>query len=323
MKQISPLSKGSGKLGSTVFAVNSGVQIAREYQPKVSNPNTEAQQDTRARFKLMSQLSAVMAPVIAIKKDGLKTARNQFQSINFGIVQYENENASINLNQVQLTKSNRSFAGFSADRSSGSAITVKLNASMAATANRVVYIAYEKQADGSLSLMDSKVCSVAGDDGKFTDTLRHTDKSVVLYAYAIKDTNESMTTKFGNLIAPSAEKVAKLLVSSSENMNAVNLTKTAGLTMNEGTDAADSDLVVPETVTVTITPNAHATLTGGGTYAGGSLVTIEAKNIAQGFYFSGWSINGQIESRMNPYTFTALQDVTVEALIVADEQEEP
>ena len=318
MKQISPLSKGSGKLGSTVFAVNSGVQIAREYQPKVSNPNTEAQQDTRARFKLMSQLSAVMAPVIAIKKDGLKTARNQFQSINFDIVTYENENASINLNQVQLTKSNRSFAGFSADRSGGAAIAVELNASMAATASRVVYIAYEKQNDGSLSLLGSKVCSVAGDDGKFADTLPYTDKSVVLYAYAIKDTNESVTIKFGNLVAPSAEMVAKLLVSSSENMNAVNLTKTAGLTMNEGTDAADSDFEVPETVTVTMTPNEHATLTGGGTYAGGSRVTLEATNIAANYAFAGWKINGGNTIFKNPYTFAALENVTVEAVLVYD-----
>lgn len=318
MKQISPLSKGSGKLGSTVFAVNSGVQIAREYQPKVTNPNTEAQQDTRARFKLMSQLSAVMAPVIAIKKDGLKTARNQFQSINFGIVEYENENASINLNLVQLTKSNRSFSGFSADRSGGTAIAVELDASMAATADRVVYIAYEKQADGALSLIGSKVSSTPGADGKFADTLPYSSKAVVLYAYAIKDTDESVTTKFGNLIAPSAEKVAKLLVSSSENMNAVNLTKTAGLTMNEGTNTADSNAVIPETVTVTMTPDSHATLTGGGTYPGGSQVTIEAKDIASGFYFAGWTINGQHAGLMNPYTFTANEDSTVAALITSE-----
>lgn len=319
MKQTSPLSKGSGKLGSTVFAVNSGVQIAREYQPKVTNPNTEAQQDTRARFKLMSQLSAVMSPVIAIKKDGLKTARNQFQSLNFDIVKYENENASINLNRVQLTKSNRSFAGFSADRSGGAAIAVELDASMAKTASRVVYIAYEKQNDGSLSLLGSKVCSVAGDDGKFADTLPHSSKSVVLYAYAIKDTDESVTVKFGNLVAPSAEKVAKLLVSSAENMNSVNLTKTAGLTMNEGTNEASSNTVVPEEVTVTMKPNAKATLTGGGTYPGGSQVTIEAKNIAAGFEFTMWYINGQPAGNQNPYTFTANADVNVEALI--DESE--
>lgn len=314
MKQISPLSKGSGKLGSTVFAVNSGVQIAREYQPKVSNPNTEAQQDTRARFKLISQLSAVMSPVIAIKKDGLKTARNQFQSLNFDIVTYENENASINLNLVQLTKSNRSFVGFSANRTNGSAISVELLASMAATADRVVYIAYEKQVDGTLSLIGSKVSSRAGDDGKFADTLPYSNKSVVLYAYAIKDTDESVTTKFGNLIAPSAEKVAKLLVSSSENMNAVNLTKTAGLTMNEGTNTADSNTSMAEMVTITLAATNLATLSGSGVYPKGSTVTLQATNINSEWTFEGWNKDDQMVSSQNPYTFTAMEDAEYSAI---------
>lgn len=313
MKQISPFSKGSGKLGATVFTVNSGVQIAREYQPKVSNPNTEAQQDTRARFKLMSQLSAVMAPVIAIKKDGLKTARNQFQSLNFGIVEYKNENASINLNLVQLTKSNRSFAGFSADRSGGAAINVELLAGMAATADRVVYIAYEKQIDGTLSLLGSKVCSEVGADGKFADTLPYTESSVVLYAYAIKDTDASMTAKFGNLIAPSAEKVAKLLVSSAENMSAVNLTKTAGLTMNEGTNKADSNTSMAEMVTIALEATNLATLTGSGVYPKGSRVTLQATKISADWSFDGWVKNGQIVSAQNPYTFTAMEDTTFKA----------
>lgn len=310
MKQISPLSKGSGKLGATVFAVNSGVQIAREYQPKVSNPNTEAQQDTRARFKLMSQLSAIMAPVIAIKKDGLKTARNQFQSLNFDIVEYQNENASINLNLVQLTKSNRSFAGFSADRSGGASIAVQLLAGMAETADRIVYIAYEKKEDNSLALIGSKVCSTPGADGKFADTLPYSNKAVVLYAYAIKDTNESVTAKFGNLVAPSAEKVAKLLVSSSENMNAVNLTKTAGLTMNEGVNEADSTTSMAETVLITVAAPEGVTITGSGEVAKGSTVSLQANIGIPSTNFKCWKVGGVEVSTDNPYTFVATEDMS-------------
>lgn len=305
------MSKGSGKLGATVFAVNSGVQIAREYQPKVANPNTEAQQDTRARFKLMSQLSAIMAPVIAIKKDGLKTARNQFQSLNFGIVEYENENASINLNLVQLTKSNRSFAGFSANRVGGANIAVHLLAGMAATADRVVYIAYEKQIDGTLSLLGSKVCSVAGADGKFADTLPYTEEAVVLYAYAIKDTDASMTAKFGNLIAPSAEKVAKLLVSSSENMNAVNLTKTAGLTMNVGVTEADSNTSMAETVMITVAAPQGVIISGGGEVVKGSNATLRATIDIPMTIFKCWKKDGVVVSTDNPYTFVATEDMSL------------
>lgn len=304
------MSKGSGKLGATVFAVNSGVQIAREYQPKVANPNTEAQQDTRARFKLMSQLSAVMAPVIAIKKDGLKSARNQFQSINFDIVDYENETASINLNLVQLTKSNRSFVGFNANRANGSSIAVQLDASMAETADRVVYIAYEKRVDGSLILLGSKVCSTPGTDGKFADTLPYSSKSVVLYAYAIKDTDASMTAKFGNLIAPSAEKVAKLLVSSSENMNAVNLTKTAGLTMDEGVVIADSNTSESETVMITVAAPQGVIISGDGEVVKGSTVSLQATIDIPSTNFKCWKIGNEEVSTDNPYTFVATENMS-------------
>lgn len=272
MKQISPLSKGSGKLGATVFAVNSGVQIAREYQPKVANPNTEAQQVTRARFKLISQLAAVMATVIAIKKDGLKTGRNQFQSENFDIVNYEDGEASINLNLVQLTKSNRAFAGFIADRSSGSKIAVQLLTNQAATIDRVVYILYKKNEDESLELLDSRVADEAGNDGKFPVELPYTDSAVVIYGYGVKDTNESITAKFGNLVAPNAEKVAKLLVSSTENMNAVNLTKTAGLTLLVGQEGGST---VQTEYSIEIIQSGGGSLTGAGTYQAGEVAIIE------------------------------------------------
>lgn len=298
MKQISPLSKGSGKLGSTVFAVNSGVQIAREYQPKVTNPNTEAQQDTRARFKLMSQLSAVMAPVIAIKKDGLKSARNQFQSENFDIVNYEDGEASINLNLVQLTKSNRAFAGFIADRTSGTKIAVQLLTNQAATIDRVVYILYKKNEDQSLELLDSRVADEAGNDGKFPIELPYTDSAVVIYGYGVKDTNESITAKFGNMVAPNAEKVAKLLVASSENMNAVNLTKTAGLTLLVGQEGGSTDQTEYQ---IDIIQSGGGTLTGAGRYQAGEVAIIDGQ-AQPNYHFQSLSFNEVvIEGATLPY----------------------
>ena len=69
---------GSGKLGSQVYASVAGEQIVRNYQPKVSNPNTTKQVNQRSRFKLMSQLSAAMASVIVIPKEGMRSSRNLF-----------------------------------------------------------------------------------------------------------------------------------------------------------------------------------------------------------------------------------------------------
>ena len=76
-----------GKLASNVYSVNSGVQIVRAYQPNVSNPSTEMQVDTRSRFKLCSQLAAAVSTVLAIPKNGLVSARNQFVSQTMAITE--------------------------------------------------------------------------------------------------------------------------------------------------------------------------------------------------------------------------------------------
>ena len=59
-KNTSLFGKVSGKIGAVVFSTSGGQTISREYNPHVSNPNTQAQIDQRARMKLMSQLSAAL-----------------------------------------------------------------------------------------------------------------------------------------------------------------------------------------------------------------------------------------------------------------------
>ena len=311
MKINSILGKMTGKIGNIVVTSVGGEVIGREYNPNVANPNTSAQQNTRGKFKLASQLSAAMAPVIAIKKEGNVSARNQFVKENFGSIRYSQGVADINLNVVQLTKSQRSFVGFNADRSSGTAIAVELNDNAAAAITRVVYIAYKKASDGSLILFDSKVCNTPGDDGKFNDVLIFTADPVVLYAYGMKDLESGITSKFGDMVAPSAEDVAQLLVSNTENMASVQLTKTAGLTMAAGEDTGDSDDVEHLTVSLVISGNGSAT--GGGRFEAGQTVTLRATPDAEAS-FVAWKANnasGQVLSTENPYSFVAEQNITV------------
>lgn len=49
----------SGKLGNTVLAVKSGIQIARQYQPVVRNPKSSAQQMQRAKANLVGRVSQI------------------------------------------------------------------------------------------------------------------------------------------------------------------------------------------------------------------------------------------------------------------------
>lgn len=311
MKVNSILGKMTGKVGNIVLTSVGGEVVGREYNPNVANPNTSAQQNTRGKFKLASQLSATVAPVIAIKKEGNVSARNLFVKENFPAIRYSQGVADINLNVVQLTKSQRSFAGFNADRTNGSAIAVELNADSAAALSRVVYIAYKKAADGSLILFDSKVCNTAGAEGKFNDVLNYTADAVVLYAYGMKDLEAGISTKFGNMSAPSAEDVAQLLISNTENMASVQLTKTAGLTMAAGENTGDSDDVEHLTVSLVISGNGSAI--GGGRFEAGQTVTLRATPDAEAT-FVAWKANnasGQVLSTANPYSFEVEQNMTI------------
>lgn len=313
MKINSILGKMNGKIGNIVVSSVNGQVVGREYNPNVANPNTQSQQNTRSKFKLASQLSASMAPVIAIRKEGAKSARNIFVSHNFEKIVYNLGTASINLNLVQLTKSQVSFCGFNADRSESNSINVELNDDAAAQLTRVVYIGYKKLSDGSLQLFDSKVCNAAGANGRFADVLRYDAGDVVLYSYGMKDLESGITTKFGNMTAPSAQDVASLLISSTENMASVQLTKTAGLTMITGEDTGSSDDV--EHILVSVLTSGNGSATGGGRFEAGQTVTVRATPDAEAT-FEGWHAGSAAGIRVSQspiYSFTAENDITLVA----------
>lgn len=107
MKLQGFVGKGSGKLGASVWTVRKGVQIVREYTAKVSNPNTPAQMGQRAKFKLLTQLGAVVAGggmFFRNLKPG-ESMRNAFMSANMGAVELSPTGnvALLNVGAVVLT----------------------------------------------------------------------------------------------------------------------------------------------------------------------------------------------------------------------------
>ena len=104
-------------MGSAVFRVREGVQVVAQYNPVVKNPNTAGQQSTRAAFKLMSQLAAIMEPgmgsfIIKTKAErGKPSKRNAFFGLNYGLVTTAETAqgivASIPMEQLKLTSSFR------------------------------------------------------------------------------------------------------------------------------------------------------------------------------------------------------------------------
>lgn len=312
--KINSQQTGRGKLGNTVYSLSGGACIVRQKAESVSNPNTEAQVETRSKFKLLSQLAAALAAVIAIRKDGLVSGRNQFMTINKDYAQYVGSDASINLNKVQITKSSRGFDDFEADRTSGTAIAVNLLTDMSSAIDRMVYSMFKKNADGSLTLFDSKVVSVAGAEGKFPATLNYTAASVVIYAYGVKLTTAASQTAFGNMQAPSAEQVAKLLTTSTEAASGSQVTRTKALTMNEGTTSNTSE--GDDNFLVSVSASGIGSATGGGRFDAGQACTVVATP-AGGSTFVGWkrgSASGETISTQASYTFVVESDITLVAV---------
>lgn len=301
----------TGKLADTVMSVRNGEQLARKYQPIVSNPSTPAQVAVRAKLKLLSQLSAAYAPIIAIKRRGSVSARNLFTKRNFELANYANNQADITLADVQLTNSAVPLAGFTIDRS-GTNMELELSDNMGNSIDRVVYVVVKKTSGQELLVADSKVVEFSEGAGTFPTTMPKVTGAIVVMAYGIRLNTEAARIAFGNMTAPTAQEVARLLVTMTNADTALTLTETRGLQLA----AADQSGETTGTNMVTITPMVSSagrgtgTVSGGGRVAAGTSVTVTATP-AGGNRFDGWfSADGTsaVGSRLsqNPsYTFVA------------------
>lgn len=106
----------SGKMGNAVFRQRYGQTIVSQYQPVVNNPNTSGQQVARAKFKLITQLAAIMAPAMGSMgvinrpaRQG-RNPRTGFVQRNYALMTPEPstgaaEKVTIPMEQLQLTDS--------------------------------------------------------------------------------------------------------------------------------------------------------------------------------------------------------------------------
>lgn len=217
----------TGKLAGSVFAVRYGETIERAYQPIVANPSTPLQVASRAKLKILSQLAAVMAPVIAMRRVGAVSKRNLFTKVNYGATLFSNNAADINLTSVKLTKSVVAISDIAASRE-GSVLSVQLVGNAALDVNRVVYACFIRDANNEIRFAGSAVISDAGELNTYPTTISGIAPTVtaVVYAYGVRDNTEAARTAFGNIMVPSAEMVANLVTSSQLLENDVTLTET-------------------------------------------------------------------------------------------------
>lgn len=320
-KVTSLYGKTTGKIGSIVFATSGGMTIAREYNPHVANPSTMPQVNQRARMKLMSQLSASLAPVIAMTKDGLVSKRNKFTKLNFDNTYASQGVAQISYENVQLTEGSTGLPQVVVDamNSVSGGPYVRLASEPAANISRVVYCIFEKSQENRLQFVNSVIAnarrpesnptayfgidlpgvSVIQEEGDYVFA-----KEYVIYAYGMADTTERATARYGNLNVQSASDIATLVGNRTISFEDYQFTQTRGATVGQG---SEGDAPIPDgqaRVFVTALGDG-GTVTGGGTFALGSSVTVEATANAQ-YQFRAWLKNGtnQVVSTSAQYTFT-------------------
>lgn len=139
-------------MGSAVFRQWGGKTIASQYQPIVKNPNSEGQQAQRAKFKLMSQLAAIMSRgfgsfIIKTRAEkGKSTQRNAFVQANFPLVEVTTDNqqvtATIPMEQLKLTTSFRYMPSFNLTSDDGIVVTFDEQLPTEITTVRFVIVGY-------------------------------------------------------------------------------------------------------------------------------------------------------------------------------------
>ena len=328
MKLSGMAGTGSGKLGSQVYAAVSGEQIVRNYQPKVSNPNTEKQVNQRARMKLMSQLSAAMASAIVIPKEGMKSSRNLFVKKNFSKTIAVEGQAFCFLEGLQLTAGNAALPRVGMSREDNEKLSIYLTDDATAQADRVVYNLYARSEEGDLMLINSVVVTDPGEDGDFITEVDDYASDLYVYAYGMKDLNAKAKAKYGNYKVETGEDIAKLMMTRTLSMSDYQITETQG-----------NSLTIEDTVTVNVPEGSvivRFIFQGDGAIrlnsASGAVQQspvvmrrgTQRKWLAvpaPGYQFSEWAFfdaeGDAIYSKDNPITFTAWGDLWITVITKA------
>lgn len=231
MKLNGIFGKGTGKVGSSVFAISGGEQIVRQYNPQVSNPSTDAQVAQRAKLKLMSQLAAALDPAIVMKKEGLVSRRNKFVSKNIELCSYEDNQASCELTSLQLTDYEHFFPNLEIAQDNSTQFTMQLASAAPEEITKVVYAVCLITSDKKLQLLDVNIVD-AGADGLATKThAGEVNSTYLVLAFGIDTSKSKNAIKYSSYEANANSEDATLDVADILRVIGNVYTKTNGQTL--------------------------------------------------------------------------------------------
>lgn len=238
MKLDSINGKGSGKSGSKVYYVNHGVQVERAYTSQVSNPQTEAQVAQRARFKLISQVSAAIEPVIVIPRKGIQSPRNLFVKKNMSYVYADGGSAQISYENLQITPGSNGLPSISLHRTElldNKLLSYMLDAPCGNEVTRVIFCFFVKGVENRLVYVRSEILEtpnpMLGYGGTVDMDYFPSGADIVCLAYGMKDKNAAASTLYHNYNVQSGEDIAKLVANRRIDSSKFIFTQTRGTTL--------------------------------------------------------------------------------------------
>lgn len=241
MKLFAHNGKGTGKLGGSVYVINHGVQIEREYNGVISNPSTVPQVSQRSRFKLASQVSAALAPVIAIPRKGIQSPRNLFVKRNIGYFYGGPDGAQVTYENLQITQGCIGLPGFRAARELENHITLSMQDSVLASCDHVIYCVFKKTSEEQLQLMQSVVVPIDDTNPDAIIDVNDVAGNLVFYAYGIRLKNARARATYGNYQVQTGVDFAKLIANRTIEMSDVQFTQTRGTSLGQG----DEESIAP------------------------------------------------------------------------------
>lgn len=234
MKVTKGIGNGVGKLGKSVYYINHGVQIEREYTSSVHNPNTVPQLAQRLRFKLASQVSSALAPAIVLPRKQMQSPRNLFVKANMGYFYSDGVTAQVTYEALQLTAGSAPLPPLVLERENG-ILSLWFEQEPAANISRVVYIVYSVVDGGQLAY---RVSAIQNDrdtrDGYFRLGIAGVAGDIVVYAYGIFDRSVKSTSKYNNYRVTDALQLATLFSTNALRVTEYGFTRTVGALLDAG-----------------------------------------------------------------------------------------
>lgn len=134
-KVVGLVGSTSGKIGNIVYAVTNGIQVARVYQPVISNPKSGAQMLQRAKGNLAGRLSMITPreAIVGLGSNARRRRAEYLRNILLGATSVLSDGQYV----AKLTPEKLIF-------SKGATIPVIVTTNVAASASGIVTITYQR-----------------------------------------------------------------------------------------------------------------------------------------------------------------------------------